>query len=36
MQKCIKGLVSPNPNIVVGPKKNHLIEMVLLNTQTHD
>ena len=36
MQKCIKGLVSPNPNIVVGTKNNHLIEMVLLSSQTDD
>ena len=28
-------LVSPNPNIVVGTKKNRLIETVPLSTLTH-
>ena len=31
--KIIKVLVSSNPNIVVGTKKNRLIETVLLSTQ---
>ena len=31
-EKCIKSLVSSNPNIVVGTKKNRLIETVLLST----
>ena len=34
LQKChIKVLVSPNPNIVVGTKRNRVIETVLLSTQ---
>ena len=31
--KIVKVLVSSNPNIVVGTKKNRLIETVLLGTQ---
>ena len=31
--KIMKVLVSSNPNIVVGTKKNRLIETVLLSTQ---